>query len=154
MRVYHPDKTPESNALTDLIRAVLRTHAHAQKCGARLIADLDLTNARWQTLGELVAAEPPPTVSRLARRMGLTRQAVQRLADDMAADGLVGFADNPADKRAKLVTPTAHGREVYAATLDREWRWTNAVAAGLDPAALLAAAAVLDAVAGRMADSG
>ncbi|WP_342455187.1 MarR family transcriptional regulator [Spartinivicinus poritis] len=34
------------------------------------------------------------TVSQIVRLMGQTRQAVQRLADDMSKEGLLAFIDN------------------------------------------------------------
>jgi DNA-binding MarR family transcriptional regulator len=47
--------------------------------------------------------------------MGLTRQAVQRIADLLVERGLAAYADNPAHRRAKLLTPTPAGREAVAA---------------------------------------
>jgi hypothetical protein len=41
--------------------------------------------------------------------MGLTRQAVQRLANEMEQDGLVRFGPNPYHRRAKLVFLTSCG---------------------------------------------
>lgn len=52
-----------------------------------------ITTARWQTISELFAFKQRVTVSELSRHMGMTRQAVQRLADDMARDGLVEFVE-------------------------------------------------------------
>ena len=69
-----------------------------------------ITNARWQILSELSAFEKRVTVSELARHMGLTRQAVQRIADDMANDGLVEFAENPGDARAMHLLITEAGK--------------------------------------------
>lgn len=69
-----------------------------------------LTAARWQVLGAVLQA--PLTVAGIARAMGMTRQGVQRVADDVVAAGLAEYRDNPAHKRARLVTPTAAG---YAA---------------------------------------
>ncbi len=56
--------------------------------------------------------------------MGLTRQSVQRIADLLVERGLAAYADNPAHRRAKLVTPTSAGRVLkgmheLSAALDR-----------------------------------
>ncbi|WP_439030044.1 MarR family winged helix-turn-helix transcriptional regulator [Gordonia terrae] len=66
-----------------------------------------LTATRWQVLGA-VLREPLP-VAAIARVMGITRQSVQRTADVLVSDGLAEYHENPAHRRAKLVTPTAAG---------------------------------------------
>ncbi len=150
MPFYHHQKTPASNALTDLIRAVLRMNATAQKSGTRLMRGTGITNARWQTLSDLFALEQRVTVSGLARYMGLTRQAVQRLADDMANDGLVEFVENPGDARAMHLLLTAAGKATYHDALEREWQWTNAIAADFDVEEITRAVALLEAITRKM----
>ena len=79
-----------------------------------LVGDIGLTSARWQVLG---AIAPPPLRCRsriIARNMGLTRQAVQRLANDLERDGLIRFATNPHHERAKLVMLTEAGSGAFA----------------------------------------
>jgi DNA-binding MarR family transcriptional regulator len=147
---YHHKKTPESNALTDLIRTVLRMNATVQKSGTRLMRGTGITNARWQTLSELFALEKRVTVSELARHMGLTRQAVQRLADDMARDGLVEFAENPGDARAMHLLLTEAGRAAYHDAQECEWQWTNAIAEDFDAEQIVRAVALLEAITQKM----
>jgi DNA-binding MarR family transcriptional regulator len=147
---YHHKKTPASNALTDLIRAVIRMNATVQKSGTRLMKGTGITNARWQTLSDLFALEKPVTVSELARYMGLTRQAVQRLADDMARDGLVEFAVNSGDARAMHLLLTEVGKAAYDDALEREWQWANAIAADFDEQQIARAVTLLEAITQRM----
>ncbi|MQM25891.1 MarR family winged helix-turn-helix transcriptional regulator [Glycomyces albidus] len=68
-----------------------------------------LTAAHWQVLGAVLRMPLP--VAGIAREMGITRQAVQRIADILAANGMVEYLPNPAHRRAKLVAPTEQGRE-------------------------------------------
>ncbi len=60
----------------------------------------------------------PLTVPQIARMRPTSRQRMQRLADELAADGLVKFIDNPKHQRSKLVQLTVKGearyRELYA----------------------------------------
>jgi DNA-binding MarR family transcriptional regulator len=60
----------------------------------------------------------PLTVPRIARMRPTSRQRMQRLADELAAEGLVKFIDNPKHRRSKLVQLTrkgdAHYRELNA----------------------------------------
>ena len=109
-----------------------------------------ITNARWQTLSELFALEKRVTVSELARHMGLTRQAIQRLADDMASDGLVEFAENPGDARAMHLLLTESGRATYQEAVEREWQWTNAIAEEFDAKQINSAVALLEAITQKM----
>jgi DNA-binding MarR family transcriptional regulator len=55
----------------------------------------------------------PLTVPQIAGMRPTSRQRMQRLADELAADGLVEFVDNPRHRRSKLVRLTARGEERY-----------------------------------------
>ncbi|MEU1364586.1 MarR family winged helix-turn-helix transcriptional regulator [Streptomyces sp. NPDC005803] len=74
----------------------------------KLAAPAGLTAAWWQVLGAVIS-EPLP-VAGIARSMGITRQAVQRIADLLVDKGLAQYAPNPAHRRAKLLRPTQEGR--------------------------------------------
>ena len=54
------------------------------------------------------------TVSALAERAGMTKQAMAELVQYLERHGYVRRAPDPADRRAKLVVPTDQGREVIA----------------------------------------
>jgi DNA-binding MarR family transcriptional regulator len=55
----------------------------------------------------------PLTVPRIARMRPTSRQRMQRLADELAAEGLVEFIDNPKHRRSKLVRLTPKGDARY-----------------------------------------
>jgi DNA-binding MarR family transcriptional regulator len=147
---YHPQKTAASNAVTDLIRAVMRMNATVQKSGTRLMRGTGMTTARWQTLSELCALEKPVSVSELARYMGLTRQAVQRLVDGMASDGLLELSANSGNARAIHLHLTEAGKAAYEAALERKWSWTNTIAEGLEAEQIACAVGLLKAVTQKM----
>ena len=52
------------------------------------------------------------TVSVLAERAGITKQAMAELVAHLEERGYVARVPDPADRRAKLVLPTDRGREV------------------------------------------
>jgi DNA-binding MarR family transcriptional regulator len=54
------------------------------------------------------------TVSLLAERAQMTKQAMAELVAYLEAHGYVTRTPDPDDRRAKLVVPTARGREVIA----------------------------------------
>ncbi len=55
----------------------------------------------------------PLTVPRIAKMRPTSRQRMQRLADELAAEGLVKFIDNPKHRRSKLVQLTRKGDARY-----------------------------------------
>ena len=58
----------------------------------------------------------PLTVPQIAEMRPTSRQRMQRLADELAAEGLVEFVDNPKHRRSKLVQLKPKGEARY-----REW---------------------------------
>ncbi len=54
------------------------------------------------------------TVSTLAQRAGMTKQAMAGLVQYLEGHGYVRRVPDPDDRRAKLVQPTRQGREVIA----------------------------------------
>jgi DNA-binding MarR family transcriptional regulator len=55
----------------------------------------------------------PLTVPQIAQMRPTSRQRMQRLADELAADGLVEFIENPKHRRSKLVRLTRKGNTRY-----------------------------------------
>lgn len=68
------------------------------------------TVPRWHVLSVLSGGQR--TVPDVARRLGLARQSVQRVADELTAADLVSAATNPAHARSPLLELTAQGRQV------------------------------------------
>lgn len=62
--------------------------------------------------------ETGTTVSELAERAQITKQAMAELVIHLEARGYVVREPDPRDRRAKLVRPTAQGREVVAIAQD------------------------------------
>jgi DNA-binding MarR family transcriptional regulator len=54
--------------------------------------------------------------SELARRSGLTRQALTQIVDDLEDLGLVTRREDPVDRRAKLVVYTDRGHKAFLAS--------------------------------------
>src|SRR5215218_914564 len=60
-----------------------------------------------------LALRGPLTVPQIAQMRPTSRQRMQRLVDELAAEGLVQFIDNPKHRRSKLVRLTAKGEARY-----------------------------------------
>lgn len=125
-------RTPEATALTDLILDVFRLNGQLLTEGDRLTKSLGLTSARWQVLGAIGLAGHPLTVAQAARRIGVTRQAVQRIANDLQSLGFTNFENNPDHARAKLIALTNKGRETLERLETRQIEWSNNLAKGID----------------------
>lgn len=144
-----PTMTPDGEATGKLIYEVLRLHGRLIVAGDALMAELGLSSARWQVLGTVAAAPRPLTVPDLARILGQSRQSLQRLVNEMADDGLLRLADNPAHRRSPHVEPTEAGRRLHGEVEARRIPWIEGIAAKLgevDAAAATRALAALRAV--------
>jgi DNA-binding MarR family transcriptional regulator len=142
--------TPAGQALTGLILAIFRLNGRLLVAGDRLVADLDLTSARWQVLGAIALAETPQPVAWLARNMGLNRQGVQRIVNEMRDDGLLELQPNPHHRRAHLVVLTKRGKEAFEAAARLQAPWVNALAKGLGVKELAATHKVVAALSERL----
>ncbi len=143
LRSQRPQWTPQGEALTQLILEIFKVNGRLLAAGDRLAAELGLTSARWQVLGAIALASAPQPVASLARSMGLTRQAVQRLVNELEAEGFVARDDNPHHQRARLVVMTTHGREAYDTVSRLQVPWVNDLASCLPAKSLAAASDVL-----------
>lgn len=139
-----------AEAVTDLILEVFRLNGRLLEAGDSLVADIGLTSARWQVIGAIALSPMPLPVAHIARNMGLTRQSVQRLANELEKDGLVRFAPNPHHERAKLVLLTERGAAAYREATLRQGPWANRLAAGLDPREIEAARSLLEGLRARL----
>src|SRR5262245_4287097 len=119
-------RSPSSQAFTELILEVFRLNGRLLSAGDALTRPAGQTSARWQVLGALDEEALP--VAEIGRRMGLTRQSVQRTTDLLEADGLLSYTDNPAHQRAKLAALTARGRATLDAITARQIEWANRIA--------------------------
>ena len=141
---------PDPEGLTALILEVFRVNGALIAAGDRLVADLGLTSARWQVLGAIALSPAPEPVARLARAMGLHRQGVQRIVNELEAEGIVTLADNPHHRRARLVRLTRKGEALYREAARRQKPWAKSLASGLDAKAIVASEALLKSLRERL----
>ncbi len=119
--------TSKGNLLTDIILETFKLNGLLVSSGDQLIKELGLTSARWKVLGALSRSDNPMTVPDIARMMGQSRQAVQRLCNEMMADGFVLTQDNPEHQRAKLLVLTQSGEQMYDQVMQKQIPWVNAL---------------------------
>ncbi|MEY9892753.1 DNA-binding MarR family transcriptional regulator [Catenulispora sp. MAP5-51] len=95
-----------------LVADVFEAAGALRRIGERTADAEGLTQARWQVLS--VASEDPLTVPKAARRLGVSRQNVQRVANDLVELELAAFVPNPDHRSSPLLTLTSRGRESLA----------------------------------------
>lgn len=144
------DPTLMVDAATELILEVFRLNGRLLAAGDRLVEPLGLTSARWQVLGAIALSPVPEPVARLSRSMGLNRQGVQRIVNELAEEGIVAFRDNPHHRRAKLVVLTEKGVAAYAAASRLQRPWVEELVEGQDAEGLEAARATLQRIRRRI----
>jgi DNA-binding MarR family transcriptional regulator len=133
--------SPGGWAFSEVLVEVFRANGLLLAAGDRLAGPAGLTSARWQVLG--VVDHAPATVAQVARTMGLTRQTVRQTADALVRDKLVELVDNPAHRRARLMTLTDTGRTALRYVEERQAGWANAIAERLPLSDLRACLGVL-----------
>jgi DNA-binding MarR family transcriptional regulator len=124
-------RTSAGEAVTQLILEVFRLNGRLLVAGDRLVSRLGLSSARWQVLGAVALAERAEPVAWIARSMGLNRQGVQRIVNELVAEGYLALEPNPHHRRASLVVLTEQGRKAYAAADRLQTPWVNALVKGL-----------------------
>ena len=117
--------TQKGQNFTEIVLEIFNVSGLLGTEGHRLTKAFGLSSARWKVLGALEMSKTPLTVSQIARIMGLTRQAVQRLADAMKKDGLLDYQINPQHKRASHVILTVKGRGIYSLISEIQIPWAN-----------------------------
>jgi DNA-binding MarR family transcriptional regulator len=142
------ESTPAEAAFTRLVLLVFRLNGLLLDAGDRLAAPAGQTSARWQVMG--VIDHEPMTVSQVARTMGLRRQSVQRTADLLAADGVASYLDNPADRRARLLTLTPRGRRALRTIERAQFTWAGTHGEAIGRERLERAADVLEETIGQL----
>jgi DNA-binding MarR family transcriptional regulator len=92
---------------------------------------------------DLLRQSEPMTVPQMGRVLALSRQFVQRMVNDAAAQGWVEAIPNPAHQRSSLIRITDEGRATINAVLSREHHLNRQVGGDLTDAELRATVRVL-----------
>jgi DNA-binding MarR family transcriptional regulator len=99
--------------------------------GDKLTKEFGLTASRWKILGAIELSKNLLTVPEIARYMGQSRQAVQRLVDLMVKDGLLIMTENPNHKRANFIRMTDKASAIYKQLGMRQIKWATDLSSNL-----------------------
>ena len=116
--------------MTDLVLEVFHLNGGLLTAGDLLGGNLELTSARWRVRGAIALSPVPLPVAHPARTMGLVRQSVQRLVDEMKKNGLVRHAPGQHHRWAMPVLLTKASESAYRVAMLRQERWADRLTAG------------------------
>ena len=115
--------SPKRILFLDLVLSLFRLNGLLIAEGDDMTEALGLTSARWKVIGVIALSNSGLTVPGIARVLGQSRQAVQRITDVMATDGLLSYQSNPKHKRSVLVLLTEEGKTAYKDLRDVQDPW-------------------------------
>lgn len=112
---------------TDIVLEIFKLSGIFVIEGDRLTKEEYINTAGWKVLGAIRLSDTPLTVPQIARKMGQTRQGVQRITNMMEKIGLISFQNNPDHKRAKLIILTDKGKDSIKRIDEKQVPWANSI---------------------------
>ena len=144
-------RTKAADQFSRLAFQVLQLAALLSDIGDTLAKPAGQTSARWQVLAAI--EEEALSVAEIARRLGQSRQSVQRIADVLTNAKYTHYQDNPAHQRAKLLGLSSSGKHALQEIQRRQAIWANEVSASLKPSQLEQASQTLQEVFDQLRDT-
>jgi DNA-binding MarR family transcriptional regulator len=111
MSVMKHDAVP-SSLLPLIVADIFELAGRFRADGEAIAATVGQTQARWQVMS--AASGAPLTVPQIARRLGVTRQNVQRIADLLVRDDWATFEPNRDHRGSPHLVLNARGRAALA----------------------------------------
>ncbi|MGE0556866.1 MAG: MarR family winged helix-turn-helix transcriptional regulator [Burkholderiales bacterium] len=121
-----------------LMSETIKTFHLLRAAGKRIGAVTAAGAGNWGLLRSL-GHEGPQTVPQAARARPVSRQHMQKLADQMAAEGMIEFIENPAHAKSMLMQLTRKGRTALTRLDQRIEMEAARLATGLNAAQLQSA---------------
>ena len=129
-----PPRTHAGDLLTDLIIGTFQLDGRLMEIARRLGRAGGITATEWRVLCGVL--DNPRSVAEIARLMGITRQGVQRVADQLVDQGLAEYRPNPSHRRAKLFACTQAGQWVIRQIALAQRPWADQIGARIGAAEL------------------
>jgi len=104
--------TAAKDVIPLIVADVFELAGRFREQGEAIAAAVGQTQARWQVMS--AASAGPRTVAQIARRLGVSRQNVQRIADMLVEVRSASFAANPDHKGSPYLILNASGRDALA----------------------------------------
>lgn len=143
---------PEASA--ERFSAALHTSSRLWRLALdKRLKHLGIGQSGWVTIAMIAKSAEPMSQRALADLVGVEGPSMVSMLDRLERDGFVTRAASPTDRRVKLVHLTDAGRTVYAEVMKEATAFRADLLAGVDPAALAAATALLETLRKRIEDA-
>ncbi|MBA8979768.1 MULTISPECIES: MarR family winged helix-turn-helix transcriptional regulator [Streptomyces] len=129
--------------LTEVYDLVGPLYRRAQRSVEQGLATGDGLSLGVRAVLTLLHRNGPMTVPQMGRAQAISRQFVQRMVNDAAAQDLVESVPNPAHRRSSLIRLTQRGSAAITAVLAREHQLLREVGGDLTDADVTACLRVL-----------
>jgi DNA-binding MarR family transcriptional regulator len=106
------NETKDSALLPLIVADVYELAGRFRAEGESIAATVGQTQARWQVMN--AASVASLTVAQIARRLGVTRQNVQRIADLLVQEGSAMFEPNPDHRGSPHLVLSKRGQTALA----------------------------------------
>jgi DNA-binding MarR family transcriptional regulator len=136
------NQTTAGDAIQELMLETLSAFFLLRAAGKRIGAVTAADGGYWGMLRSL-NVEGPQTVPQIARSRPVSRQHIQKLANEMIAEGVIELVDNPTHRRSKLLRLTGQGETVFQEITDRIAQEAQGFAEGMDIEEILVSVKVL-----------
>jgi DNA-binding MarR family transcriptional regulator len=139
------DKTTQvaaSEAIQELMIETTAMFFLLRAAGKQIGAVTASDGGYWGMLRSL-KLEGPQTVPQLARSRPVSRQHIQKLANEMVAEGVLEWADNPAHQRSRLLQLTFKGEGSFQEISERIAQVAEGFAEGMNAEELQVSVRVL-----------
>jgi DNA-binding MarR family transcriptional regulator len=97
------------------------------------LQDAGISFSQLKCLGLLSNADAPLSLGALSEEIGLSLAAVSRAVDGLVQRGELKRAEDPSDRRSKLVTVSARGRRTYERVVAVRMAGVERFVEGLEP---------------------
>lgn len=109
----------KGKALHDLFMEIFELHAALSKIMDEVHAKAGLSTSQLKILRALRRIGPA-TVPDIAALLGVSRQFIQNVCNELETKGFIIFSDNPRHKRSRLAALTEPGRTIFQETRHKE----------------------------------
>jgi len=131
--------------LHDLFREVFELHAALSSIMDKVHEQAGLSTSQHKIMRAL-SHIGPGTVPDMAAVLGVSRQFVQTVCNDMLSRGFIEFTDNPRHKRSKLAALTESGRIAFRQARQKENEIIEQALPGIDSDKVIEACKLLECV--------
>lgn len=128
----------------DFVKALLSTQNTILKHGDFATGMYGQTSARWRVM--LRVSSDVTTVSAIAKEIGFSRQAVQRIADSLVNEGLATYSKSATDKRTQSIALTSKGIMIFNKLEVSFERWSKRLMSEISSESMLLLTQQLDSV--------